>query len=584
MYISRSLTPTEANYSNIERELLSLVFGMERLHNFVYGGETLVQTDHKPLESIFKKTVCETTPRLQRLMLRLHRYDISVEYLKGKENVIADALSRVSPLPPSKSDLEHTDLVAINHLENMQEVGVDMFEKLRRETTLEPGLQQMKLYVSQGWPESIQACNAAVKPYWTFKESISLENGVLYKDARFIVPQTLKPQLLKDLHSAHQGEEKTMSLARTYMYWTGMKEDVTEMIKTCVTCQKHKPAQQKELLYPHTVPTGSWEKLGMDLFEIQGTHYLLVADYFSKFPVVRKLKTLTSAELVGHCKEIFSEYGVPRSVYTDQGTQFTSSDFKDLAEKYRFTVEHSSPRHPQANGFAEAMVKVVKNLWIKAEECGEDKHLALLYYRATPTKPGLASPAELLMARRIRTLIPVKSDLNEKQAEARRAAQSDKQTQKSYFDKKAHDYQSMALHQPVRFQKDPKKGIWTDATIVQLPTPQQPRSYVVQQEDGSRYQRNKVYIKGRILQRVTLTDAEYAKARAEGKRFVEPERVKSFPQAPTDEQPTAVPTAVTPAPPPEGPVTRSRSSLPASSTPPAATMPPRRSQRVANRP
>ena len=528
MYISRSLTPTETNYSNIERELLSLVFGMERLHNFVYGGKTLVQTDHKPLESIFKKAVSETTPRLQRLMLRLHRYDIQVEYLKGKENVIADALSRVSPLPPSQDDMEHTDLVPINHLEEMQERGTDSTKKIRTETALDPALQQMKLYVTQGWPERIQDCDGAVQPFWTYKEQVSLENGILYKDSRFIVPRAMQPQMLQDLHAAHQGEEKTMSLARTYLFWNGMKADITNMVKTCMTCQKHRPAMQKELLYPHGVPTGPWEKLGMDLFEFQGAHYLLIADYFSKFPIARKLRSMTSAEVIGHCKEVFSEYGVPRTVYTDQGTQFTSAEFKHLAEKYKFSLEHSSPRHPQANGFAEAMVKVVKNLWIKATEAQEDPYLALLYYRATPVKPGLASPAELLMARKIRTLIPVRATLNGDQEKARQAAQVGKDAQKKDFDKRARVYDNMVLYQAVRFQKDPNKGIWTDGTIVQLPTPQQPRTYVVQQDDGSRYQRNETYIKGRILKQVSLTPTEYAQAVAQGMQFVDPAKVVRF--------------------------------------------------------
>jgi hypothetical protein len=82
-YISRTLTKTEENYSSIERELLGVVFGLERLHNYVYGGPVKVQTDHKPLESLFHKNVSEISPRLQRLMLRLHKYDITLEYLKG---------------------------------------------------------------------------------------------------------------------------------------------------------------------------------------------------------------------------------------------------------------------------------------------------------------------------------------------------------------------------------------------------------------------------------------------------------------------------------------------------------------------
>jgi hypothetical protein len=106
IFASRSLTETEQRYSNIERELLSVVFGCERLHNFLYGGRITVQTDHKPLETIFKKRVHEASPRLQRLLLRLNRYDIDVEYIKGKNNTVADALSRVDPMKPEAADLE----------------------------------------------------------------------------------------------------------------------------------------------------------------------------------------------------------------------------------------------------------------------------------------------------------------------------------------------------------------------------------------------------------------------------------------------------------------------------------------------
>jgi hypothetical protein len=287
MYISRALTPTEKGYSNIERELLSLVFGMERLHNFVYGGTTLVQTDHKPLESIFKKTVSETTPRLQRLMLRLHRYDIDVQYLKGQQNVIAEALSRVSPLPPSQEDMDHLDLVSIHYLQEIQPIGVNALQELREATAADPALQQLKVYVMQGWPDRVQNCDARLKTYWTYKESISCEAGLLYKGARVIVPERKVQQILAELHTAHQGEEKTLSLARENVFWSGMKTDICTLIKTCEICQKFRPCQQKELLMPHDVPAGPWEKLGMDIFELKGVHYLLIADYFSKFPVVR---------------------------------------------------------------------------------------------------------------------------------------------------------------------------------------------------------------------------------------------------------------------------------------------------------
>ena len=95
MYVSRALTETEQRYSNIERELLAIVFALERLNHYTFGRTITVQSDHQPLQSIWKKSIVSTSPRLQRLLLRLALYDLNIEILRGKENVIADALSRV---------------------------------------------------------------------------------------------------------------------------------------------------------------------------------------------------------------------------------------------------------------------------------------------------------------------------------------------------------------------------------------------------------------------------------------------------------------------------------------------------------
>ena len=151
---------------------------------------------------------------------------------------------------------------------------------------------------------------------------------------------------------------------------------------------KYKPAQQKEPLVPHDVPSLPWFKLEVDIFGHRSHHYLLVADYFNKFPFVKKLTSQTAGHVIRLLKTIFSEYGVPATVYTDQGTQFVSQEFKEFALQYRFEVQHSSPRYPQSNGFIEAMVKVVKGITEKAEESSSDPHLAMLIYRATPIRPG----------------------------------------------------------------------------------------------------------------------------------------------------------------------------------------------------
>ena len=97
---------------------------------------------------------------------------------------------------------------------------------------------------------------------------------------------------------------------------------------------------------------------------------------------------LKASHVISLLKTIFAEYGISVTVFTDQGTQFMSKEFKEFARQYRFQVEHSSPWYPQSNGFIEAMVKVVKNIMKKAEESDSDPHLAMLIYRATPTRPG----------------------------------------------------------------------------------------------------------------------------------------------------------------------------------------------------
>ena len=98
MYVSRALTETEQRYSNIERELLAMVSALERLNHYTFGRTITVQRHHQPLQSIWKRSIVSASPRLQRLLLRLAHYDINIEFLQGKENVLADALSRVCPL------------------------------------------------------------------------------------------------------------------------------------------------------------------------------------------------------------------------------------------------------------------------------------------------------------------------------------------------------------------------------------------------------------------------------------------------------------------------------------------------------
>ena len=163
---------------------------------------------------------------------------------------------------------------------------------------------------------------------------------------------------------------------------------------------------------PHDVPSGPWEKVSIDLFQHKSHDYLLVAHYFSNFPLVRKLNTQTAAHVMSLLKTIFSEHGIPTYVFTDLGGQFTSAEFQEFARCYPFEILHSTSRFLQFNGFIEAMLKIVKQAISKVEQSGEDPHLAMLAYRVTPRGQGKLSPAEALTQHKFRALLHTKQHLS----------------------------------------------------------------------------------------------------------------------------------------------------------------------------
>lgn len=137
---------------------------------------------------------------------------------------------------------------------------------------------------------------------------------------------------------------------------------------------------------PTPFPDYPWQVVGSDLFELKGEQYLVIVDYFSRFPEVIKMTTTTSAAIITALKSIFSRYGIPEVLRSDNGSQYASREFATFAESYGFRHTTSSPRYPQSNGQAERTVKTVKKLL----KSSNDRYMALLSYRATPF-PGVTS-------------------------------------------------------------------------------------------------------------------------------------------------------------------------------------------------
>ena len=317
IYASRTLTETEQRYSNIERELLAVVFALERLNHYTAGFRVQVETDHQPLTSIWKKPIASTSARIQRLLLRLLQYDIDIHYLPGKMNVIADALSRVSPLPPKPTDVKAMNCIAEYELLVNIPASQTKMEEFQHYTNSDTTLQELAKYVHKGWPREQKDCPEILQQYWTYKECISMENGLLFKDDRLIVPEVERNYILDLLHYGHYGIKHTQDRARESVFWPGITKDIENKVKDCVICQQNSTSQTKEIMHPHDTPKGPWMKLGVDLFEHNKKQYLLVVDYFSKFPIIRKLHSLSTGSIINELKGIFSENGIPETLISD---------------------------------------------------------------------------------------------------------------------------------------------------------------------------------------------------------------------------------------------------------------------------
>ena len=185
------------------------------------------------------------------------------------------------------------------------------------------------------------------------------------------------------------------------MWWPGISKQIEKMVHNCPHCTRERKPR-KEPLLSTSLPTYPWQKIGSDLFLLNGSTYLIVSDYFSRFPEVIKLTNTTSAGVISALKSLFARYGIPEELVSDNGPQYASQEFCDFAKQYNFQHTTSSPHFPQSNGHAERAVQTAKKLLSGST----DPRMALLSYRSTPLTWCGLSPAELLMGRPIRSNIP----------------------------------------------------------------------------------------------------------------------------------------------------------------------------------
>ena len=382
----------------IEIESLAVAWAVEKFHHFLYGCHFILETDQKPLEAILSRSLNQAMPRLQCILIRTLPYNFTVRYIPGTRNLLTDCLSRLG----NQEDAIKLPRLHVYQISHQLLARSDSLQEIRQATQTNDKLALLKHTIMTGWPANIREIPQVLQPYWTFHEELTIKDGLILKGTRIIIPTKKHEAILRQIHDSHLGLTKCKLHAKQAVYWPGLNNQLEQLILNCQLCLKYSRSKRKpdeSSTLGQEVPIAPWTKLATDLFHFEGQSYLLLVDYTSQFPIVRRLTSMMAHHITDHCKQIFAEYGWPETLISDNGPCYASKTFKKLMTEYNVNHITSSPYYPQSNGLAEKYVQIVKNLFHKAKEEGQDLYKCLMTYRNTPLSSTLQSPMQMLSNR-----------------------------------------------------------------------------------------------------------------------------------------------------------------------------------------
>ena len=506
-YASRTLTSTERNYAQIEKELLAILFSCIRFDQLIVGNpKTIVRTDHKPLVNVFQKPLLSAPKRLQHMLLSLQRYNLEIQFVKGKENVVADAISR-APLDEGRPEDQFNKRNIYQVFRQLEDVNPSKFLKITderlteviQETAKDPSMQQIIRYIRDGWPVSADKVPDGVKVFFKHRDELSHQDGIVFRNDRVVVPYHLRRKLTEKVHISHNGVEGTLKLACANLFWPGMTTQIKDAVARCEVCAKYAASQPVPPMQSVAIPVHPFQLVSMDVFfaDYQGEKrkFLVTVDHYSDFFEVDLLKSLTPNSTITVCKKNFSRHGKPQLVITDNGTNFVNKEWRLFATEWEFQHSTSAPYHQQANGKSEAAVKIAKRLLKKSEESGVDFWYALLHWRNIPNKIG-SSPAARLFSRSTRCGLPTSlENLMPKPVQnVPNSIEDARRKTKFHYDKAARKLPALEAGSPVYVQLHPETTKhWIPGTVTNR---MNDRSYLVN-VDGAVYRRDLVNLKPR---------------------------------------------------------------------------------------
>ena len=402
-FASRALSKAERNYSQIEKEGLALVYGVKKFHMYLYGRQrfTLV-TDHKPLLAILGPKAGLPTlvaARLQRWAVILSAYNYSMVYRQSAQMGNADALSR---LPVDKASEELESSVLLLETQDLPIKADTIAQSTKKDSVLSQVLQS--LITGRQSVMMSEDC----QPYRNVWSDLSVEQNCILRGARVVIPTSLRQRVLEEIHADHQGIVRSKAIARSFVWWPGMDQNIEMFVKNCTMCAVHQNEPPKASMHPWEYPKYPWQRIHIDYAgPFLGHSYLIVVDAYSKWPEVIPTQSTTALSTIRALMALFATHGLPERIVSDNGPQFTAQEFQEFLTVNGIRHSLSATYHPATNGEAERFVQTFKHN-MKCRQATSSNvtsciHKFLLAYRTTPHATTGVPPSNLLMGRRLRS-------------------------------------------------------------------------------------------------------------------------------------------------------------------------------------
>jgi transposase InsO family protein len=407
-FVSKNLSPAEANYIVTEKEFLSVVHAINKFRHYIMGYKVFVHTDHSAIRFLMNKPV--TNARVTRWLLLLQEFNITIIDRPGRDNLVVDFLSRLihtGDSTPVDDDFPDENLFSISTFTPWYADVANYLvtDKLPQGMTSREKQRIIQLSANYMWHED-----------------------TLYRTGPdLVIRRCVREDEMQDIFRAfHDGpcgghfadKRTTYKILQSGYYWPTIFKDAKKYVASCDDCQRMgKPTTVDEMPLQAQVVIEPFEKWALDFvgpinpMSHRKKYILVCTDYVTKWVEAKALYSANEQSVVDFLfEEIFTRFGVPREIVTDQGTQFTSNLVKALTEQYKIKHRKSSPYHPQANGQVESTNKVIeailtKTIQLHHKDWADRLPEALWAYRTAWRNTTGHTPYELVYGKQV--LLPI---------------------------------------------------------------------------------------------------------------------------------------------------------------------------------